>query len=248
MRLATLTAAAVILGSAGAYAEGVSVSGSAKFGVKLDGSKSGSDAFTFHHEFDITFAASGTTDAGMTFGATTTIDNNEGLNATYTGAETTGTVAGTGVVTGTGTVTGNVNAAEVYELIGLVKPSTFGDSGHTPATCWIGGDGRIYSSSDAGEPPVASTGNENAGTDGYQGVADGRGAVIPRFWLNTAARSAGSGYAAQTPDSFRSAEEVFMALGMQLPTGDDMVTRPKKDLTTAQNTAARKTSNIDQVY
>ena len=83
----TLLATAAIFIAAGAHADemmeskGVSISGSAGFGVKIDGSKSGSDAFSFIHDFDITFAASGTTDAGMAFGASTTINNNESLNA-----------------------------------------------------------------------------------------------------------------------------------------------------------------------
>ena len=61
--------------SAGAIAEGVSISGSADMGVKYGDSKA-----TWLSNFDVGFSASGTTDGGLTFGAAAKIkaaDGNE---------------------------------------------------------------------------------------------------------------------------------------------------------------------------
>ena len=83
MRKTLLASAALIVMGGGAYAE-VSVTGSGNFGVKFDGAKSGSEALTFHHEFDVKFTASGTTDGGLTFGGSVGIDDRENLEATTT--------------------------------------------------------------------------------------------------------------------------------------------------------------------
>ncbi len=84
MRKLSLLAAAAMVAGGSAFAMdggGVSISGEANFGVKYNeaNDKPGSNALAFHHEFDITFAASGTTDGGIGFGAKVTIDNQEGV-------------------------------------------------------------------------------------------------------------------------------------------------------------------------
>ncbi len=84
-RLSLLTAAA-LLASTPLFAMdggGVSISGEANFGVKYNEANDvpGKNALAFHHEFDITFAASGTTDGGIGFGAEVTIDNTESVTS-----------------------------------------------------------------------------------------------------------------------------------------------------------------------
>ena len=95
MRKLSLLAAAAMVAGGSAFAMdggGVSISGSANFGVKYneENDTPTSNALAFHHEFDITFAASGTTDGGIGFGAKVTIDNQEsvGSSSTTTGAVT----------------------------------------------------------------------------------------------------------------------------------------------------------------
>ncbi len=91
-KLSLLAAAAMVAGGSVFAMDGggVSISGSANFGVKYNEENDTltSNALAFHHEFDITFAASGTTDGGIGFGAKVTIDNQEsvGSSSTTTGA------------------------------------------------------------------------------------------------------------------------------------------------------------------
>ncbi len=84
MRKLSLLAAAAMVAGGSAFAMdggGVSISGEANFGVKYNEANDTptSNALAFHHEFDITFAASGTTDGGIGFGAEVTIDNTESV-------------------------------------------------------------------------------------------------------------------------------------------------------------------------
>ncbi len=92
-RLALLTAAG-LLASAPVFAMdggGVSISGEANFGVKFaeidDDSKS---ELQFHHEFDVKFSASGTTDGGIGFGGSMSIDNTESVSGNKATAAKTG--------------------------------------------------------------------------------------------------------------------------------------------------------------
>lgn len=189
----TLLATAAVLIAAGAHADsmsgGVSVSGSANFGVKLDGSKSGSDGFSFHHEFDITFAASGTTDAGMTFGASTKIDNNEGISAEFTGDPqgfTDGTSAGSGTPTLAGDADGTIPALLVRETLAFAEDGN--DSDDDNVACILGQDGRIFI--------VPETGDIDAST-GFDTPDNTNGGVM-RTHLN---------------GRYMTAEEVMEALG-----------------------------------
>ncbi len=93
MKRFSLLTAAALLASTPLFAMdggGVSISGEANFGVKYNEANDTptSNALAFHHEFDITFAASGTTDGGIGFGAEVTIDNTESV----TQAKTPGTM------------------------------------------------------------------------------------------------------------------------------------------------------------
>ena len=93
MRKLSLLAAAAMVAGGSVFAMdggGVSISGTANFGVKYNEANDTptSNALAFHHEFDITFAASGTTNGGIGFGAEVTIDNTESV----TQAKTPGTM------------------------------------------------------------------------------------------------------------------------------------------------------------
>ncbi|MCY4326528.1 MAG: hypothetical protein OXC53_02910 [Rhodobacteraceae bacterium] len=93
-RLSLLAAGAIIAVSSSAFAMdggGVSISGSANFGVKFAESDDDSKSeLQFHHEFDVTFAASGTTDGGIGFGGSMTIDNTESVSGRTAVAAKTG--------------------------------------------------------------------------------------------------------------------------------------------------------------
>ncbi|MCY4195431.1 MAG: hypothetical protein OXD33_00670 [Rhodobacteraceae bacterium] len=66
---------------------GVSISGEANFGVKFAESDDDSKSeLQFHHEFDIKFSASGTTDGGIGFGGSVSIDNRESVSLAKTTA------------------------------------------------------------------------------------------------------------------------------------------------------------------
>ncbi len=89
MRKLSLLAAAAMVAGGSVFAMdggGVSISGEANFGVKYDEANDTptSNALAFHHEFDITFAASGTTDGGIGFGGEVTIDNTESVTQAKT--------------------------------------------------------------------------------------------------------------------------------------------------------------------
>ena len=83
-RLALLTVAG-LLASAPVFAMdggGVSISGEANFGVKFAESDDDSKSeLQFHHEFDVKFSASGTTDGGIGFGGSMSIDNTESVTS-----------------------------------------------------------------------------------------------------------------------------------------------------------------------
>ena len=90
-RLSLLTAAA-LLASTPLFAMdggGVSISGEANFGVKYNEANDvpGKNALAFHHEFDIKFSASGTTDGGIGFGGSVSIDNTESVTGAGKGAK-----------------------------------------------------------------------------------------------------------------------------------------------------------------
>ncbi|MCY4007415.1 MAG: hypothetical protein OXE84_11440 [Rhodobacteraceae bacterium] len=90
-RLSLLTAAG-LLASTPLFAMdggGVSISGEANFGVKFkenDGGANAPNELQFHHEFDIKFSASGTTDGGIGFGGSVSIDNRESVSLATTPA------------------------------------------------------------------------------------------------------------------------------------------------------------------
>ena len=92
MKKLLLATSAIILMAgtalADAHSSGISVSGSGAFGIQYSDGKD----LTFHHEFDITFSASGTTDGGVGFGASVMIDNTEGISATTTTSVTDGSI------------------------------------------------------------------------------------------------------------------------------------------------------------
>ncbi len=92
-RLSLLTAAA-LLASTPLFAMdggGVSISGEANFGVKFKEHANEKDGdpseLQFHHEFDIKFSASGTTDGGIGFGGSVSIDNTESVAVGKKGAK-----------------------------------------------------------------------------------------------------------------------------------------------------------------
>ncbi|MCY4327373.1 MAG: hypothetical protein OXC53_07290, partial [Rhodobacteraceae bacterium] len=69
---------------------GVSISGEANFGVKFkenDGGANTPNELQFHHEFDVKFSASGTTDGGIGFGGSVSIDNTESVTGAGKGAK-----------------------------------------------------------------------------------------------------------------------------------------------------------------
>ena len=84
MRKLSLLAAAAMVAGGSAFAMdggGVSISGTANFGVKFAESDDDSKSeLQFHHEFDVKFSASGTTDGGIGFGGSMTIDNTESVS------------------------------------------------------------------------------------------------------------------------------------------------------------------------
>ena len=85
MRKLSLLAAAAMVAGGSAFAMdggGVSISGEANFGVKFAESDDDSKSeLQFHHEFKVTFAASGTTDGGIGFGGEMTLDNTESVTS-----------------------------------------------------------------------------------------------------------------------------------------------------------------------
>ena len=85
MRKLSLLAAAAMVAGGSAFAMdggGVSISGEANFGVKFAESDDDSkNDLQFHHEFKVTFAASGTTDGGIGFGGEMTLDNTESVTS-----------------------------------------------------------------------------------------------------------------------------------------------------------------------
>ena len=100
MRKLSLLAAAAMVAGGSAFAMeggGVSISGSANFGVKFkenDGGANAPNELQFHHEFDIKFSASGTTDGGIGFGGSMSIDNRESVS----GGVTTETITSSSLV------------------------------------------------------------------------------------------------------------------------------------------------------
>ncbi len=103
MRKLSLLAAAAMVAGGSAFAMdggGVSISGEANFGVKFKEDRApGSEAdLQFHHEFDIKFAASGTTDGGVSFGAKMTLDNQESTDIAVSGGVVTPGSDGTAAV------------------------------------------------------------------------------------------------------------------------------------------------------
>ena len=129
MRKISLLAAAAMVAGGSAFAMdggGVSISGEANFGVKFKEDRApGSEAdLQFHHEFDIKFAASGTTDGGVSFGAKMTLDNQESTDIAVSG----------GVVTpgSDGTAASPFKAGRFYWQVGATDKQTtavgFGDA------------------------------------------------------------------------------------------------------------------------
>ena len=94
MRKLSLLAAAAMVAGGSAFAMdggGVSISGTANFGVKFAESDDDSKSeLQFHHEFDVKFSASGTTDGGIGFGGSMSIDNREDVTSGKVTAAKTG--------------------------------------------------------------------------------------------------------------------------------------------------------------
>ncbi|MCY4005754.1 MAG: porin [Rhodobacteraceae bacterium] len=84
MKKIFLTSAAALVASGGAFAmdgPSVSISADGNFGVTFAEDRGGGDTeFQFHHEFDVKFAASLTTDDGMVFGGSIKIDQSNGAH------------------------------------------------------------------------------------------------------------------------------------------------------------------------
>ncbi len=94
MKRFSLLTAAALLASTPLFAMdggGVSISGEANFGVKFKEHANEKDGdpseLQFHHEFKVTFAASGTTDGGIGFGGSMTLDNTESVGVGTKGAK-----------------------------------------------------------------------------------------------------------------------------------------------------------------
>ncbi len=131
MKKSLLASTALIIFSSGAYAEGVSVTGGGNFGVKF----SDGDDLTFHHEFDITFSASGTTDGGLTFGGKVTVDNQEAIS---------GGTAATATTTVDAVKATKVTTKILRGLAAGVKADGSGDQGNEDMTCYVGDNGKLY--------------------------------------------------------------------------------------------------------
>ena len=166
MRKILLTGAVVLVGG-GAYAmDGVSVSGGGNFGVKFKEAEKGSDAdeLTFHHEFNINFSASGTTDGGLGFGGSTGFDS---------GADGNGVDLGTVYVSmDNHTLTiGDNDAADL--VAGGIKDVGFDDIGADDAAEALNGDSAAslaYSGS-FGPASVGISAGPESGDDGYEYAA-----------------------------------------------------------------------------
>jgi outer membrane protein OmpU len=128
----------------------------------------------------------------MTFGASTKINNNESISADYEGDAVTDDLTGS-----ESEVIGNVAEAAVRETLNLVQPD---DDVDEAVVCWIGGNGLVYASGDDGAAPTDSPGDPGYPTGG-QGILQLTGLT-------------------DTP-AFDDGEDVFQALDMELPTGDD---------------------------
>ncbi len=94
MRKLSLLAAAAMVAGGSAFAMdggGVSISGTANFGVKFaENDDDSKNELQFHHEFDVKFSASGTTDGGIGFGGSMSIDNREDVTSGKVTAAKTG--------------------------------------------------------------------------------------------------------------------------------------------------------------
>ncbi|MCY3878920.1 MAG: porin [Rhodobacteraceae bacterium] len=162
MRKILLTGAVVLVGG-GAYAmDGVSVSGGAVFGVKF--TEDATDEITFHHEFDISFSASGTTDGGLGFGASAGFDSEPGSNDVDLG-----TVY---VSMDNHTLTiGDNDAADL--VAGGIKDVGFDDIGADDAPEALNGNSKadlIYTGS-FGPASVGISAGPEDGDDGYEYAA-----------------------------------------------------------------------------
>ncbi|MCY4007057.1 MAG: hypothetical protein OXE84_09620 [Rhodobacteraceae bacterium] len=105
---------------------GVSISGSANFGVKFkenDGGANAPNELQFHHEFDIKFSASGTTDGGIGFGGSMSIDNREDVASTSSKTS----------VTTRGRTSGNVVVSDGSAELIFIEDLTVGGTLEAPA-------------------------------------------------------------------------------------------------------------------
>ncbi len=125
MRKLSLLAAAAMVAGGSAFAMdggGVSISGEANFGVKFkenDGGANAPNELQFHHEFDIKFAASGTTDGGIGFGGSVSIDNTESVSlATKPGTAATVDRSASVIIVAAGTVDDATQGENVAILAG----------------------------------------------------------------------------------------------------------------------------------
>ena len=118
MRKLSLLAAAAMVAGGSAFAMdggGVSISGTANFGVKFAESDDDSKSeLQFHHEFDVKFSASGTTDGGIGFGGSMSIDNREDVTSGKV------TAAKTGYIVTENDKTADLNARFGFDASGLV--------------------------------------------------------------------------------------------------------------------------------
>ena len=83
-----LIASTALVLSAGFASAQVTLGGSANMGVKYDGGAPvGTDKASLHYEIDFDIKGSGTTDGGLTFGASVDVDNTNGTAAAGTDGE-----------------------------------------------------------------------------------------------------------------------------------------------------------------
>ena len=168
-KLSLLAAGAIIAASGSVFAMdggGVSISGEANFGVKFAESDDDSKSeLQFHHEFKVTFAASGTTDGGIGFGGEMTLDNTESVTSGKVTPAKTGYIVKAADLIGPGKI-----AFEAKYGISVTGLSA-GDVIETGSTTNLSGWGRTtnaallarYAGTYKTEPPTVYTANAVAG-------------------------------------------------------------------------------------
>ncbi len=172
MRKLSLLAAAAMVAGGSAFAMdggGVSISGEANFGVKFKEDRNpGSEAdLQFHHEFDIKFTASGTTDGGISFGAKMTLDNQESTDIAVSGGVVTPGSDGTAAVAAS-------NGESFWRVSGFDET----DNNKVSSVDWSAKDGRPDGDADREIDPTAyatAIQTLTANSNGVRFTVDGAG-------------------------------------------------------------------------